>query len=310
MLKNKHHSTSTTVEKLPAGESHKEGGLSSHLQSEMEAHGSKGQIRANPGWLTPHPNQRIAHEAPARLPHTQTHRPADPNAPPKKMTKSKPDPAVAEAHAKKKAEGYTPVVGSSGMSLRHRVGVVAPPEPVKKEPKPAHGKSNLVPGRVSPPGHLWHPNTHGASHAGAPAPVSEAHTNSRHPPRPQDHDHYMRQQHAATQAALQRPHTPVAHPHPGPESHNPAHNTEHFRNNLATFNAAHPPHAPAHGAHHAEAPARLEHTPQPHHDSHTPAPHHNAPSTPHQVTLPHHPAPPHQGSSSGGSKSGKKSGKK
>ncbi|KAF5330645.1 hypothetical protein D9619_006025 [Psilocybe cf. subviscida] len=195
------------------------------------------------------------------------------------MTKPKPDPAVLEAEAKKKAEGYTTIVCSSGMSLRHRPNVAAPPPPVKKDPKPAHSVNNLAPGRVTPwpplaPQHAWRVTRRTMTTTCA--------SSMKHTPA------------SAAQAAIQRPHAPAAHPHPGPESHNPAHNTEHFRNNLATFNAAHPPHAPAHGMHHAKAPARLQH---------------NVPSTSHQVTLPHHPAPPHHGSSSGGSKTGKKSGK-
>lgn len=297
----------------------------------MQAHGSKGQLRANPGWLTPASHQRIAHEAPATL-NSETRRPGAPAWDPKKKTttssssRSKPDPEVLAEQARKKAEGYAPVAGNK--QLRQRKGVEPPPPPVRKAPKPKSGESHLTPGRVGPPGHLWHPNAQGASHTGAPAPLSESFSQGRHPPRPQNQAHLLSQKlqsHAAEQAALQHGHSAPANPHPGPNLHNVAHDTEHFRNNLAKFNAAHPPHAPAHGAHTAEAPGRLQHTPDthhdaqtatPHHDAHAstshhngntaaPAPHHNAPSTSHQATLPHHPAPAQQGSSGSGKGKGK-----
>ncbi|KAG6842671.1 hypothetical protein H0H93_003886, partial [Arthromyces matolae] len=111
---------------------------------------------------------------------------------------------AAEATRKAAQEqGYTPQAGT--MTLRHREGKADPKKTAPtKETKPA-GESNLQPGHVLPPGHVWKPTdgSKSPSHAGAPAQPKDS--DQRQPPRPQDHDHYMKQlQEKKDEAAKQK----------------------------------------------------------------------------------------------------------
>ncbi|KAF8066892.1 hypothetical protein FPV67DRAFT_1214288 [Lyophyllum atratum] len=234
MLKNPHHSTSTTVEYLDRHESSesidacfawqsadipfmidKEGSHASSFKKKIQELGTsgKGQLRPNPGWLPLHPDQQRGHEAPARL-GTQTIRPTSSDV--KKSTTRKAAPVSDHQLGK----GYTPKLQGSEMTLRKRPGKDAPPPPPpSKEKKSKDAPNNLRPGQVSPTGHVWHPSTtgRGPSHAGAPGHLPGA--EQRQPPRPQNYEHHMKQvnekkaaeekqKHAASQAHHAPPATP------------------------------------------------------------------------------------------------------
>ncbi|KAF9465329.1 hypothetical protein BDZ94DRAFT_391956 [Collybia nuda] len=267
MLNNPKHSTSTTVEYLPEHESrkYKEGGYTSQFKEAIKKGGpnAKGQLRPNPGWLPPHPGQQRGHEAPARL-NSQTFRPnagssstPGPSKDKQKQNKAMPPPPPP-------GEGYTPQ-GRPG--LRHREGKAAPPPPPPKREKSAAGPSgqtNLRPGRVVPAGHVWKPTDgqNSPSHAGAPPPLSG--TEQRHPPRPQNHDQYMKQKEEKQKQT--RPTSPA-----------PPTDPKHAAN-LAKFEKAFGPAKKGNGGGKAnEAPARIQ--------THT----NNAPA--HPASRPASPAP-------------------
>ncbi|PPQ64129.1 hypothetical protein CVT24_008740 [Panaeolus cyanescens] len=153
MFHNDNRAETTTVMRLPTSESVREGGMTSGMQSTMQKHGSLGQIRVNPGWHPINPDQRIAHEAPARL-NSETRNPNA--APPKKPKEQKP-----KGPAKQR---------------------------VPKDKKPVdESNTYLIHGHQFPPGHVWKPNETGPPHAGAPVPNKES---DRYPPRPQNLEAY------------------------------------------------------------------------------------------------------------------------
>ncbi|PPQ72854.1 hypothetical protein CVT24_001182 [Panaeolus cyanescens] len=252
MLHNDNHATTTTVKRLPESESRQEGGMASDLKRIMEESGAKGQLRANPGWRPLSPNQRIAHEAPARL-GSESRNPPDANAAPPKKQKPKADPRVKEEEERRKAEGYIPTT-ASGTTLRHRKGQLPPPEPIKKDKKPKpkdESETNLIKGHQLPAGHRWTPNKTGASHAGAPVPNKDS--ENRYPPRPQNIDAHRNRDKTT------RPLTPPADANPGKKSEK-----EKFDENLAKFNQDHPMvKRPPHKAKVHEAPAQLQTPPSP-----------------------------------------------
>ncbi|KAG6816127.1 hypothetical protein H0H93_008504 [Arthromyces matolae] len=190
MLHNPHHATSTTVEYLDKHESNREGSYTGSLKSTMDNIGPNAQakLRPNPGWLPLHPDQHRGHEAPAQL-KSQTKRSGAYSSPKDASLKMK------ESGAKRKEAhkaGYTPQSGS--MTLRHREGKADPKNTAPTNDRKVKGESNLRPGYVLPPGQRWKPSSDGStspSHAGAPAQPKDS--NQRQPPRPQDHDHYVKQ---------------------------------------------------------------------------------------------------------------------
>ena len=256
---------------------------------------SQGQLRPNPGWLSLHPGQRRGHEAPARL-NTQ-HR-ADgtdftqPALGPPHSKKAVSKGAAAKsdsqhaAGSSKAAGSYTPSeVGPNKMGLRERKGKPQPPPAPPKAHQPARtaGTSNLRPGRVAPPGHVWHPSTGGPSHFGAPGHLSEA--AQRHPPQPQNHQHYTQQ----LQAAEAKHKAAASGAHRGSSKYLPAQTA-----NLRAFEQQFPArHGGAAGRAH-EAPARMQthvnHSPS-HSAPHTRPPsaqgHQSRPSSPHPQNPPH-----------------------
>ncbi|KAF9476152.1 hypothetical protein BDN70DRAFT_189426 [Pholiota conissans] len=154
-----------------------------------------------------------------------------------------------------------------GQSSLFFLSVVHPPESV-------FAGHNLQPGFRSAPGHVWNPPANGP-HRGAPHHLAGA--EQRHPPRPQNHDHYMQQQHkkAATSHHAAKP---AAHKDPKHAA------------NLSKFNALFPP---THHAAHAgsgrprahEAPARMTSRPDTHRSA-RPVAHGHAASSSHGG---HHP---------------------
>lgn len=247
-----------------------EGGHIKSFRKKIEKVGpnAQGQIRPNPGWVPLHPGQRRGHEAPARL-NTQHH--ADgthftepskqvPNLP-KKAAMKRSDAKSDSKHASlsKSTESYTPAeVGPNKMNLRERIGKPAPlPQPLKvHRPTPAPGASNLRPGHVAPHRHVWHPSGDGsrrATHFGAPGHLQGA--EQRHPPRPQNHEHYMKQLHAGREAEVKHK-TGAASGSNGPAKYRPA---QTLATNLQMFEQQFGParHPGTTGRTH-EAPARMQ----------------------------------------------------
>ncbi|KAF9046174.1 hypothetical protein BJ165DRAFT_1583641 [Panaeolus papilionaceus] len=174
MLYNPNHAMTTTVEYVPSTESIQEGNLLSKLSSTMKKEGSLGQLRPSRGWSDLDPNQRIAHEAPVELSDEHNFRAGPP------LEEKKPN------------------------TIGFRKS-----KPLKPVPDGTHHR----PGRVAPPGHVWHPpaklnDLQHATHVGAPMPPPES--DKRYPPRPQDYEHYRQQYYEAQmtqarqQAALSR----------------------------------------------------------------------------------------------------------
>ncbi|KAF8187781.1 hypothetical protein BJ912DRAFT_969655 [Pholiota molesta] len=288
MLHNPHHATSTTVEYLPDRESRW-----SHFGLQSSDRESR------PEWTgTATPQPRLAPSPPRpttwpRSPRALEHpTPRRRDAAPKKAA-AKPKSDKHTPGASTATESYTPsAVGANKMGLRERKGKPAPPPAPPKVDRPAHaaGTSNLRPGRVAPPGHVWHPATGGAraSHSGAPGHLKEA--AQRHPPRPQNHAHHMKQLHAGKEAEAK--HTAAAAApaaHTGASKYQPAQTA-----NLRAFEQRHPARRGGAAGRAREAPARMQT-----HVNHTPAHsrpssaqgHHVRPASPHPQTLPHHPKP-------------------
>lgn len=162
-----------------------------------------GKVRPNPGWKPLDPNQKVGHELPPNLKIGEYR--AHPPVVQKKTWSRKKKAEVASPKLEGQELGYTPPVDPSGRLLRHRPKLPPPPPPVprveKKPPRKSKEKgesmkpyAKLLPGNVSPPGHVWHsisdktgrlpPNSF-ASHFGIPLPIDGM---TRRPPRPQNRE--------------------------------------------------------------------------------------------------------------------------
>ncbi|KAF8959789.1 hypothetical protein BDZ97DRAFT_1922588 [Flammula alnicola] len=272
MLHNPHHATSTTVEYLDRKESQREGGRLTGFKNAITEAGpnARGQLRANPGLLSLHPDQRRGHEAPARL-NTQTLADGSP------FKKPPPDKGVPTRPRKRR--------------------------PTKK-PVQVSG-SNFRPGHVVPAGHIWKPSTgkSRASHFGAPGHLQEA--EHRYPPRPQNHKHYMKQLNEKKDAEAKYKKA-ASESHKVPSKHLPKQtpNLKKFEKKVGPAR-----HGNGAGRAH-EAPARMQmhvnHPPPPPHSAPPTRPpsrheHQLRPSSPQPPSRPH--SPPHgSGSKPGASK--------
>jgi hypothetical protein len=210
------------------------------VQRPLEGHGI---IRSNPGWLPSDPNQRTAHEAPARLgrpsdtdPMRTSHGPPT-DGPPANApgaSRSRIPRPKKQATADQSSGPQQRTAGE--MTLRT---VNRPPAPPPSTPQPKRqtggptGPSNLQPGTAPrPAGHVWRPGDPpqqapetptrpGPGQAQQPqsvagssgsnerprlfgAPVPHQNSETRQPPRPQNIQAYQRQQSEQRQQAQQQ----------------------------------------------------------------------------------------------------------
>lgn len=249
-----------------------ENGLLGASKSAIEKGGGRrvGRLVPNPGWLPIDPNQRLGHEAPARLGSSQPKVDSTGDSPNEKDNKGKGKAGAKnkssttsrggmanEAKSSDSQQPYQKSRTAGDKTLRTLQSTLEPTPPKSNAPKtPGRNKaqdpnqpkkSNLQDGTpFRTPGKVWRGNSDNsevATHYGAP--VQGINTETRMPPRPQNLKGYKEQlskqeKHEATKEKAQTEASKAASKAGVLPASSKTAKTDKYEQNLAKFNTQHP----------------------------------------------------------------------